>query len=55
MITGHTHRPDVSEKSGITFLNPGSASFPKFGHPASVALLKIYGDAVSVQLIKLTD
>lgn len=55
IITGHTHRPDVSEKSGITFLNPGSASFPKFGHPASVALLKLDGDAVSVRLIKFTD
>lgn len=55
IITGHTHRPDVTEKSGITFLNPGSASYPKFGHPASVALLTLHGDALSVQLIELTD
>lgn len=55
IITGHTHRPDVFEKSGITFLNPGSASYPKFGHPASIALLKLQGDALSVRLIELTD
>ena len=55
MITGHTHRPDVYEKNGITFLNPGSATYPKFGHPASVALSQVQGDALSVRLIKLTD
>jgi putative phosphoesterase len=55
IITGHTHRPDVFEKGGITFLNPGSASYPKFGQPASVALLKLQGDALSVRLIELAD
>jgi putative phosphoesterase len=55
IITGHTHRPDVSEKRGITFLNPGSASFPKFGHPTSVALLTLHGDALSVRIIELKD
>ena len=54
IITGHTHRPDVYEKNGITFLNPGSATYPKFGHPASVALLQIQGDALGVRLIELT-
>jgi len=55
IITGHTHRPDVYERNGITFLNPGSASYPKFGHPASVALLKLQRDALNVRLIELKD
>jgi putative phosphoesterase len=55
IITGHTHRSDVYEKNGITFLNPGSASYPKFGHPASVALLKLQRDGLSVRLIELKD
>ncbi len=55
IITGHTHRSDVFEKNGVTFLNPGSASYPKFGNPASVALLKLQGDTLSVRLIKLKD
>ena len=54
IISGHTHRPEISEKGNITFINPGSASYPKFGHPASVALLKLNGGAVNVRLIKLT-
>jgi putative phosphoesterase len=53
VISGHTHRPDVSEKNGITFINPGSASYPKFGQPASAALIQIKGDDLSVKLIHL--
>ena len=55
IITGHTHRADVYEQNGITFLNPGSASYPKFGHPASVALLKLQRDGLKARIIELTD
>jgi hypothetical protein len=55
IISGHTHRPDVYQKNGIMFINPGSASFPKFGHPASAALIQIKGDDLSVKLIGLKD
>lgn len=55
VISGHTHRPDVCKKNGVMFINPGSASYPKFGHPASAALIQIKGDALSVKLICLKD
>ena len=55
IITGHTHRPDIYEKNGITFINPGSASYPKFGHPASVALLELKGEVIKPRLIELRD
>ena len=55
VISGHTHRTDVHEKNGIMFINPGSASYPKFGHPASAALILIKGDDLSVKLIRLKD
>ena len=55
VISGHTHRPDVYERNGVTFINPGSASYPKFGHPASAALIQIRGDSLSVKLIRLKD
>jgi putative phosphoesterase len=55
VISGHTHRPDVSEKNGVMFINPGSASYPKFGHPASAALILIKGDNLSVKHIRLKD
>ena len=53
VISGHTHRPDVSEKNGVMFINPGSASYPKFGQPASAALILIKGDNLSVKHIRL--
>jgi putative phosphoesterase len=55
VISGHTHRPDVYERNGVTFINPGSASYPKFGHPASAALIQIKGDSLGVKLIRLKD
>jgi putative phosphoesterase len=55
VISGHTHRPDIYEKNGIMFINPGSASYPKFGHPASAALIQIKGEDISVKLIGLKD
>lgn len=53
VISGHTHRPDVSEQNGVTYLNPGSASYPKFGHPGSAALIQIEEDRFGVKLIRL--
>jgi putative phosphoesterase len=55
VISGHTHRPDVYEKNGVMFINPGSASYPKFGQPASAALILIKGDNLSVKHIRLKD
>ena len=53
VISGHTHRPDVYEKNGITFINPGSASYPKFGQPRSAAVIHIKGTDLSVEFIQL--
>ena len=32
---GHTHVPEVYEKEGVVYLNPGSTSIPKEGSPHS--------------------
>ena len=53
VINGHTHRPLAEEKHGVLYLNPGSAVLPKFGHPATVAILQINQDSIEVQLIEL--
>jgi putative phosphoesterase len=55
VISGHTHRPDVYEKGGVIFINPGSASYPKFGQPGSAALVTIKGARFSVEIIRLTN
>jgi len=55
VINGHTHRPLVEKQQGVLFLNPGSAVQPRYGYPASVALLQIKGNSVEVRLIKLKE
>jgi uncharacterized protein len=41
VISGHTHRPVRMEKAGVLYLNPGSASYPRGGSTASIALVEI--------------
>lgn len=53
VISGHTHRPDVYEKNRVTFINPGSASYPKFGQPGSAAVIHISGAKLRVEFIHL--
>ena len=55
VISGHTHRPDIYEKNGVTFVNPGSASYPKFGQPASAALIQIKGERFNIKHIYLKN
>ena len=55
VISGHTHRPAIYEENGVAFINPGSASYPKFGQPASAALIQISGDHLGAKLINLKD
>ena len=55
VISGHTHRPDVYEENGVTFINPGSASYPKSGQPGSVALIQIKEDHLDLKRIDLKN
>ena len=47
IIHGHTHRPSsIEDHNGILFLNPGSATQPRFNSAASVALLTVRGKSL---------
>jgi len=48
VIYGHTHRAEQSRFKDILFINPGSASQPRYGKARSVALMDIYDDNVMV-------
>jgi uncharacterized protein len=43
IIAGHSHKPAVTEKDGVLFLNPGSAGPRRFTLPVALAKL-IVGD-----------
>ena len=54
VIHGHTHKPSsIEDHNGVLFLNPGSASHPRFNSPASVALLHVKGKSLAAQFIEL--
>jgi putative phosphoesterase len=53
VIFGHFHRPSVSEKDGVLYLNPGSAAQPRRDYPASLALLHIRGDSIKAHIVDI--
>jgi putative phosphoesterase len=55
VIFGHFHRPSVSEKDGVLYLNPGSASQPRRNYPASLALLHIRGDSIKTRIVDISQ
>lgn len=54
VISGHTHRPSIFKKGAVLFINPGSAAFPRSGHPATVAVLDIENSTLSVRLMEIS-
>uniref|UniRef100_UPI0021DFC6BA metallophosphoesterase family protein n=1 Tax=Edaphobacter bradus TaxID=2259016 RepID=UPI0021DFC6BA len=53
VVSGHSHRPSVSGKGGVVYLNPGSAGPRRFRLPVSVALVTL-GDEVQARVIELS-
>ena len=53
VISGHTHRPLQEENQGVLYINPGSAGYPKYGQPATVALLQIEGKSFRATIVEL--
>lgn len=52
VISGHSHRPAITERDGVLFLNPGSAGPRRFKLPVTVAELVI-SDQVQARIIAL--
>lgn len=53
VIYGHSHKPAVEHKSGILYLNPGSAGPQRFRLPVSMAILSVEDEAISPEIIEL--
>ena len=39
VITGHTHKPTITHKNGVLYLNPGSCGSRRFSLPITLALM----------------
>ncbi|MEO5690196.1 MAG: metallophosphoesterase family protein [Burkholderiaceae bacterium] len=53
VVTGHSHRPMIERRSGVLYVNPGSAGPVRFKLPISVALLQISGRDVTARIVEL--
>ncbi|MFM0741605.1 metallophosphoesterase family protein [Paraburkholderia xenovorans] len=43
VVTGHSHKPSISERDGVLFVNPGSAGPRRFKLPVSAGMLIVEG------------
>lgn len=50
VISGHTHRPEVEQRRGVLYLNPGSAGPRRFQLPVTVAHLYIEGGELRAEI-----
>jgi uncharacterized protein len=55
VISGHTHKPALTQRDGVIYLNPGSAGPRRFRNPVSAALLFVEVEQVEVKLLNLVD
>ena len=53
VITGHSHRPATEVRSGVLYLNPGSAGPRRFRLPITLALLSIRQASIAHEIIDL--
>ena len=53
IVYGHTHKQLVSHADGRLVVNPGAAGARRFNLEPSVALLRLDGDRVAVEIVDL--
>ena len=53
VVTGHSHRPKIDRRSGVLYVNPGSAGPVRFKLPVSVALMQVSGKDVTARIVEL--
>lgn len=53
VISGHSHKPNIENKNGVFFINPGSAGPRRFSLPVTIARLQIVGESISCDIIEL--
>jgi putative phosphoesterase len=52
VVCGHSHKPVITERAGVQFVNPGSAGPRRFSLPVTVAYLEVKRGAKAAVRIK---
>jgi putative phosphoesterase len=53
VISGHSHKPSLTEENGVFYLNPGSAGPRRFKLPVSVALIELSEENFDIKIVEL--
>jgi uncharacterized protein len=53
VIYGHSHQPNIEEKRGVLYFNPGSAGPRRFNLPVSVGKLIISAGKITAEILEL--
>ncbi|MBI5741440.1 MAG: metallophosphoesterase family protein [Nitrospirae bacterium] len=53
VVSGHLHMPSVSRRKGVLYINPGSAGPKRPDLPVSVALLRLEGQTLNADIVRL--
>jgi putative phosphoesterase len=53
VVTGHSHKPLITQRDDVLYVNPGSAGPRRFKLPICVAMLEIAGDSIHAELREL--
>jgi predicted phosphodiesterase len=53
VVFGHSHRPLIETRDGVLFLNPGSAGPRRFTLPITVARVRVAGQRMHPEIVKL--
>lgn len=53
VISGHSHKPEIAQRDGVLFVNPGSAGPRRFRLPVAIAVLYVADDSVHAEIIAL--
>jgi uncharacterized protein len=53
VISGHSHAPRIESRSGVLYVNPGSAGPRRFRLPVAVARMRVHGSRITADLVVL--
>jgi putative phosphoesterase len=53
VVSGHSHQPSIASRSGVLYLNPGSAGPRRFRLPVTLAIVEISGVQMAARIVEL--
>jgi uncharacterized protein len=53
VVSGHSHKPMVTERDGVHYVNPGSAGPRRFTLPVSIGFLHVRTGTVRARIVEI--